>query len=326
MKAIIPAAGVGTRLRPHTHTLPKALLYVAGKPIISHILDDVVALGPSSVVLIVGYKGDLIEKYVRKAYPDLNVDFVVQKERRGIAHAIEMTRDVANAGEPLLIVLGDTIIQAELGKIVDCKAHALGVREVEDPRRFGVAEVEGGKITNLVEKPAEPKSNLALVGLYYFQESGALFDAIKYIIDNDITTKGEYQITDAMQHMIAGGEAFEPFAIDDWFDCGKPEALLETNRKLLENGPGAPSVAGSIIIPPVSISPNAEIVNCIIGPFVSVADDAVVHNSIVRDSILAEGATVKDATLEGSLIGPGAVVNGGFSKLDVGDSSQVTLK
>lgn len=326
MKAIIPAAGIGTRLRPHTYTLPKALLYVAGKAIISHILDDVVALGPSSVVLIVGYKGDLIEEFVRKQYPDLKVDFVVQKERRGIAHAIEMTRSVANAGEPLLIVLGDTIIQTELGKIIECKSHALGVKEVEDPRRFGVAEVEGGKITRLVEKPAEPRSNLALVGLYYFQQSGALFDAIKYVIDNDITTKGEYQITDAMQHMIDGGEIFEPFGIDEWFDCGKPEAMLETNRKLLENGSGTPSVDGSIIIPPVSISPSAEIVNCIVGPYVSIASDVIVHNSIVRDSILAEGAKVKDATLEGSLIGPNATVTGGFQKLDVGDSSEVTLK
>jgi len=326
LKAIIPAAGIGTRLRPHTYTLPKALLYVAGKPIISHILDDVVALGPTSVVLIVGYKGDLIEEYVRKQYPDLEVDFVVQEQRRGIAHAIEMTRSVANAGEPLLIVLGDTIIRTELGKIVECKAHALGAKEVDDPRRFGVAEVENGRITKLVEKPAEPKSNLALVGLYYFQDSGALFDAIKYVIDNDITTKGEYQITDAMQHMIDQGETFEPFGIDEWFDCGKPEAMLETNRKLLENGTGTPSVDGSIIIPPVSISPTAEIVSCIIGPHVSIAGDVVVHNSIVRDSILADGAKVKDAAIEGSLIGPNAVVNGGFHKLDVGDSSEVTLK
>jgi glucose-1-phosphate thymidylyltransferase len=326
LKAIIPAAGIGTRLRPHTYTLPKALLFVAGKPIISHILDDVLALGPSSIVLIVGYLGDLIETYVKKAYPDIKVDFVYQEERRGIAHAVEMTRAVANSGEPLLIVLGDTIIKTDLKKITECSVCALGAKEVEDPRRFGVAEVEGGFITRLVEKPAEPKSNLALVGLYYLQDSNSLFDAIKHIIDNDITTKGEYQITDALQLMIERGEKFEPFTIDEWFDCGKPEAMLETNRKLLDDVSGSSSHDGSVIIPPVSISPDAEIVNCIVGPHVSIAANAVVHNTIVRDSIIADGATVKDTVIEESLIGPNAVVDGTFNKLDVGDSSNISTK
>jgi glucose-1-phosphate thymidylyltransferase len=167
LKAIIPAAGIGTRLRPHTYTLPKALLYVAGKPIIAHILDDVVPLAPSSIVLIVGYKGELIEQFVRAKYPQLKVDFVFQEERRGIGHAVDLTRKVADTGEPLLIVLGDTIIKTDLKKVVAQKTHVLGVKEVEDPRRFGVAEVSGGRITKLVEKPQEPTSNLALVGLYY---------------------------------------------------------------------------------------------------------------------------------------------------------------
>ncbi len=325
MKAIIPAAGVGTRLRPHTYTLPKALLFVAGKPIISHILDDVIALGPSSVVLIVGYHGGLIEQYVKAKYPDLKVDFVTQAERRGIAHAIDMTKDVANTGEELLIVLGDTIIKSDLGKITSVEHNALGVREVEDPRRFGVAETDGTRITNLVEKPAEPKSNLALVGLYWLQNSKPLFDAIRHIIDNDITTKGEYQITDALQLMIKNGAQFETFGIDDWFDCGKPEAMLETNRKLLEDKGEAAQVDGSVIIPPVSISPDAEIVGSVIGPYVSVAEGAKVHNSVVRDSVLAEGCTVANAVLESSLVGPNAVVRGQRRTVDVGDSSIIDI-
>jgi glucose-1-phosphate thymidylyltransferase len=326
LKAIIPAAGIGTRLRPHTYTLPKALLYVAGKPILSHILDDVVALGPSSIVLIVGYKGDLIEAYVRKQYPDLNVDFVVQEERRGIAHAVNLTRGVADTGEELLVVLGDTIIRTDLERITKSSANALGVKEVEDPRRFGVAEVDGGRITHLVEKPAEPKSNLALVGLYWLQDSGPLFEAIKYVIDNDITTRGEYQITDALQKMIDDGADFAPFGIDEWFDCGKPEAMLETNRKLLEDGAQPTLVDGSVIIPPVSISPGAEIVNSIIGPYVSVAEGVTVHNAIIRDSVVAEGATVRDTLLESSLVGNNAVITGGFQQVDVGDSSEITFK
>ncbi len=326
MKAIIPAAGIGTRLRPHTYTLPKALLYVAGKPIIAHILDDVVALAPSSIVLIVGYKGELIEKYVRKHYPQLQVDFVFQEERRGIGHAVDLTRKVADSGEPLLIVLGDTIIKTDLKKVVAHKTNVLGVKEVEDPRRFGVAEVEGGRISKLVEKPQEPQSNLALVGLYYLNDGKPLFDAVREIIERNITTNNEYQITDALQLMIGRGAEFVPFVIDEWFDCGKPEAMLETNRKLLKNSDHAPAIDGSIVIPPVSISPGAEIVNSIIGPYVSIAERCVIHSSVVRDSVISEGATVTDALLESSLIGANAVIRGGFKKLDVGDSSEINFK
>jgi glucose-1-phosphate thymidylyltransferase len=326
LKAIIPAAGIGTRLRPHTYTLPKALLYVAGKPIISHILDDVVPLAPSSIVLIVGYKGELIEQFVRKQYPQLKVDFVFQHERRGIGHAVDLTRDVANRGEPLLIVLGDTIIKTDLKKVVAHKTHVLGVKEVEDPRRFGVAEVTNGRITRLVEKPADPPSNLALVGLYYLLDAKGLFDAVREIIERNITTNNEYQITDALQLMIGRGAEFVPFVIDEWFDCGKPEAMLETNRKLLKNAPSTPPIEGSIVIPPVSISPGAEIVNSIIGPYVSIAERCVIHSSVVRDSVVSEGATVTDALLESSLIGANAVIRGGFKKLDVGDSSEISFK
>ncbi len=327
MKAIIPAAGVGTRLRPHTYTLPKALLYVAGKPIISHILDDVVELGVSSIVLIVGYKGDLIEAYVKKNYPEIDVDFVVQEERKGIGHAVDLTRDLADTGEPILIILGDTILKTDLREMVRSKSNALGVKEVSDPRRFGVCELSGGYITRLVEKPEDPPSNLALVGLYYFMDSKSLFEALREEIESGIMNHGEYQITDALQIMIEKGDKFIPYSIDEWFDCGKPEAMLETNRKLLEDSDARmPSIDGSIVIPPVSISPGAEIANSIVGPYVSVADGVVIRNSIVRDSVIAEGATVTEALLEASLVGEKAVIKGGFQKVDVGDSSEITFR
>lgn len=326
MKAIIPAAGVGTRLRPHTYTLPKALLYVAGKPIIAHILDDIVPLKPTRFVLIVGYKGELIESFVKTHYPSLPAEFVFQEERRGIAHAVDLTRKVANGDEPLLIVLGDTIIKTDLRAVAARKTHVLGVKEVDDPRRFGVCEVRGERITRLVEKPADPPSNLALVGLYYLQQAGPLFEAIRHNIERNVTTNNEYQITDALQLMIERGAEFSPFVIDEWFDCGKPEAMLETNRKLLKNAPGARPIEGSIVIPPVSISPTAEIVNSIIGPYVSIADRVAIHSSIVRDSVLSEGAVVTDALLESSLVGANAVIRGGFKKLDVGDSSEISFK
>jgi glucose-1-phosphate thymidylyltransferase len=279
----------------------------------------------SSIVLIVGYKGDLIEAYVREHYPSVKVDFVEQAERRGIAHAIHLTRSVADTGEPLIVVLGDTIVKTDLAAITKLGANALGVKAVEDPSRFGVCELDDGRITALVEKPADPPSDLALVGLYYLQNGTTLFEAIQRVIDGNIMTKGEYQITDALQLMIEGGEAFLPFTIDEWFDCGKPEAMLETNRKLLEDVRESPRVDGSVVIPPVSISPGAEVVASIVGPYVSVAEGVVIDHSIVRDSVLAEGSRVKDSMLEGSLIGPNARVEGKYTRLDVGDSSEIII-
>jgi glucose-1-phosphate thymidylyltransferase len=326
MIAIIPAAGIGTRLRPHTYTLPKALLYVAGRPIISHILDDVKRLDVSSVVVIVGYKGELVEEYVAKEYRELRPKFVFQEKRDGIGHAVHLTREAADTGEPVLIILGDTIVRTDLKKITALGTNALGVKEVEDPRRFGVCEVEEGRIVRLVEKPKDPPSNLALVGLYWLRDSSLLFRMLDEQIARDIRTRGEYQITDALQMMIDRGARFVPFTIDDWFDCGKPEALLETNRALLAGHAGVPETEGSVVIPPVSIAATARIVNSIVGPHVSVGSGSVVENSIVRDSILDQGSSVKDCLLEGSIIGPRAVVRGGFQRLNIGDSSEAISK
>ncbi len=325
MKVIVPAAGVGTRLRPHTYTLPKALLHVAGKPIISHILDEVRDLEPSGVVVIVGYKGDLIREYVAEQYPYLPVEFVAQEERRGIGHAVYLTRKVADAGEPLLVILGDTIIRTDLKEFVKSKHNALGVKEVADPRRFGVAETKNGDILRLVEKPENPTSNLAVVGLYYLSDSELLFKMLQEQRDKNIKSHGEYQITDVLQMMIEKGSRFIAFRIDDWFDCGKPETLLATNRKLLEDHMETPEIKGSVILGPVSIAPSARIVNCIVGPYVSIASGCTVENSLVKDSVVDRNAVVKSCLLDGSIIGSGAVVEGGFNKLNISDSSEVTL-
>jgi glucose-1-phosphate thymidylyltransferase len=326
VKAIIPAAGLGKRLRPHTYSIPKALLFVAGKPILSHILDDVISLGVSSVALIVGYKGDLIESFIHEKYPDLSVDFVYQEERLGIGHAVNLTRNVANGKEPLLIVLGDTIIKTDLNDVVKSKSNILGVKEVEDPRRFGVCELEGDRIVKLLEKPEVPPSNLALVGLYYLQDPSVLFECLQEEIEKGMRTHGEYQITDALQMMIDRGSEFRPHLIDAWFDCGKPDALLETNRHLLNAVVDIPEIEGSIIIPPVSIAATAEIIGSIIGPFVSIGASSVVKHSVVRDSVLAENVLVVRSLLEKSLIGSHALVKGHFKALNVGDYSEVVVE
>lgn len=326
MKAIIPAAGIGKRLRPHTYSVPKALLYVAGKPILSHILDDVLSLGVSSIALIVGYKGDLIETFVKERYPEATIHFVYQEQRLGIGHAVDLTAHVANSAEPLLIILGDTIIKTNLASVVAADTNILGVKEVEDPRRFGVCELEGDRIVKLVEKPDVPPSNLALVGLYYFLDPSLLFDCLREEIENDIKTRGEYQITDALQMMIDRGAVFKPHRIDEWFDCGKPDALLATNRHLLDNVENSPAFPGSIIRSPVSIDPSAKISASIIGPYVSIGAGSIVNNSIIQDSVLGENVTVEQSLLDKSLIGSRAVVKGHFSALNVGDSSEIFVE
>jgi glucose-1-phosphate thymidylyltransferase len=321
MKAVIPVAGEGTRLRPHTHTVPKPLLRVAGKPILGHILDDVVELGIRDVVLIVGYRGQHIVDYVKANY-DLNVSLVEQRERLGLGHAIYLTRDIVG-DEPMLVLLGDTIFKGDFARIVAAGGNHLGVKEVPDPERFGVVEVEDGKIVNLVEKPAEPRSNLAIVGIYCIEDTRGLFDALETIVSEDLRTRGEYQLTDALNLMIRRGIDLEAFEIDGWYDCGKAETLLETNRDLLEMAGSSVKVPGSIIIDPVNVAEDVKIESSVIGPFVSIAGKTVVRNSIIKNSILGSNALVEDALLGSSLIGDNAVVRGFFKKLNVGDSSEI---
>jgi glucose-1-phosphate thymidylyltransferase len=326
MRAIIPVAGIGTRLRPHTHTVPKALVQVAGKPILGHILDELVPLDVTDIVLVTGYMGDRVRSYMEDAYPDLNVCYVHQEERQGLGHAIHLTRDCVD-DEPLLIVLGDTIVTADYSHLLKGSRTLIGVKEVDDPTRFGVVEVDGGRVTGLVEKPDVPPSNLAIVGLYYIKESRSMFDALEEIIDHGITTKGEYQLTDALRIMLEAGVDMGTFKVEGWYDCGLPDTLLETNRFLLERsgGSGASSGSDSVIIQPVSIDPTAVISRSIVGPYVSVAAGARITDSVVRDSILNASAEVERSLLDRSLIGEGAVVRGHFQRLNVGDSSEIVI-
>ncbi|HLP29451.1 MAG TPA: nucleotidyltransferase family protein, partial [Candidatus Didemnitutus sp.] len=225
MHAIIPVAGIGTRLRPFTHSLPKVLVNVAGKPILGHILDTLVAQGVTSATIITGYKGELVEEYVRSTY-ELNVTFVVQEEMLGLGHAIWVARESLKE-EPVLIILGDTVFDVDLSVLATSQFSSLGVKYVDDPRRFGVVIEEGGFVHRLVEKPETPVSNLAIVGLYFIRRPEALRTALTSLIDNDLRTKGEYQLTDALQLMVDAGEKFTTFSVDGWYDCGKPETLLQ---------------------------------------------------------------------------------------------------
>ena len=323
MKAVIPVAGIGKRLRPHTHTSPKALITVAGKPILGHIVDSLVDMGVTELIPIVGYKGDQITEYLTDTY-DMKINFVYQQEQKGIAHAVDLTRQHADNSE-IIIILGDTIIDTDFTKIPEAGDFVLGVREVEDPKRFGICEVDGGVISSIVEKPDDPKGNLAIVGLYYFKDSAPLFEACRAVIDRDIKTKGEYQITDALSLMIDSGTTFVPYEIDGWYDCGRVETLLETNRVLLEGVKNGAHGKNSVIIPPCFIDPASTIENSVVGPYVSVAAGCSITDSVVKNSILNDGSSLSNVVLDSSVIGAGAEVTRSSSILNISDDSQVDL-
>lgn len=324
MKAIIPVAGIGKRLRPHTLNIPKALLNVAGKPILGHIVDSLLSMGVKELIPIVGYKGELIREYLSSAYR-IPTTFVEQTEPKGIAHAVSLARPYADGSE-LVIILGDTIIKTDFRRIPTVGDWVLGVHEVEDPTRFGICEVDSGVISRIVEKPEHPKGNLALIGLYYFMDSTPLFAACAEVIDRNITTKGEFQITDALQLMIDHGTAFRPYRIDGWYDCGKVETLLETNRILLEDTQTSASCDGCIVIPPCSIDEGSRIANSIIGPYVSVAKGCEIRSSIIENSILNEGSSIENIILEGSVVGAYAEVTGRKGSVNVSDYSQIDYR
>lgn len=321
MKAIIPAAGIGTRLRPHTHTAPKALLHVAGKPILGHILDELRAFGIRDVVIIVGFMGDKIVEYVTKNY-NIKATFVTQEELKGLGWAIYITRKHFT-DEPILIILGDTIFDTDLNQVIGGEYDSVGAKKVDDPRRFGIAETDGKFVTALVEKPDSPTSNLALVGIYYIKSVGLFSKSLEEIVSKEITTRGEYQLTDALELMIKSGCKMTTFNVDGWFDCGKPETLLATNRYLLSQIKSVDRRDGNVLIPPVFISPTAVLESSVVGPYVSVGDNSRIIRSIVTDSIISEGAEVVDSMLDSSLVGNNSYLSGHYQKVNLGDSSEI---
>ena len=323
--AVIPAAGMGSRLRPHTHTTPKPLLHVAGKPILGYILDEVVRLGIRKVALVVGYMGDQIIAFAEKEYHNCEIVPVVQDNQQGLGHAVFLTREWAD-GYPTLIIYGDTIIEGDFSSAVTVEADGtIGVQRVEDPRRFGVVQVDGKRINRLVEKPEEFVSDLAIVGINFVRRSDLLFESLDKLMQQNLRTRGEYQLTDAFGLMVEKGANLEAFQVDHWFDCGAPDSLLETNRHLLDHRASAVSREGVILVPPVFVSDSAEIEMSVLGPYVSVGDGAKVSHALIRDSIIGEEARVTGCFLERSLVGENAVVEAGPRKLNVGDSSEVSL-
>ncbi len=328
MKAVIPVAGIGTRLRPHTHTQPKALIPIAGKPILGHIIDSLIAAHVSEFVFIIGYMGDKIEQFVSETYPQITADFVIQTTGRGTGHAIWLAKEKLGT-KNMLIVLGDTIADVDFEKMIASPTSMLCVKKVNDPRMFGVAELnDDGTIKAVLEKPAIPKSNLALVGIYYIKDTDKLLEAIEYNIQHKITTQNEYHLTDGLMRMISQGVVMRTIDVDNWFDCGKKEILLDTNATLLkrmEIDYSQMQFPNTIIIPPVFIGKNCKISNSIIGPNVSIGDNAILNYSIVKESIIGPYAQLEFAILERSLLGNDAYLKGMKQSLNIGDSTEINF-
>jgi glucose-1-phosphate thymidylyltransferase len=329
MKAIIPVAGAGTKLRPHTYTQPKALIPLAGKTILSIIVDQLREAGINEFIFIVGYLGDKIKDYVTEKYPGLQASFVQQSERHGIGHAIQLTKDIVKDDE-IFVVLGDTICEYDVQEMLNMPCSALGVKRVDDPRDFGVVEMgEDGFITRVVEKPQIPKSNMALVGVYRIKETPFLFSCLENNIRNQVMSRGEFSITDAIECMIEHGAKFQPFKVQNWFDCGKKETLLESNATLLKKFGGIISpehnFENTIIIPPVSVAQGCDIKNSIIGPNVTIGEKTSINYSIVKNSIIGSFADLYDIVLTHSLIGSDTEVKGESRSLNIGDNTEIDL-
>ncbi|MDO9172055.1 MAG: sugar phosphate nucleotidyltransferase [bacterium] len=321
MKALIPAAGTGTRLRPHTHNKPKALLPVAGKPILGHIIDDLLQAGVDEVVLIIGYCGEAVRAWAAGAYPGLPVTCVEQSERLGLGHAVWTARD-AIGDEPFFCILGDTIVKTDYRRLLADPHNCIAVREVADPRRFGVVEMRDGEVLRFVEKPEVPPSNLAIVGAYLLRDAPSLWAAMDRIVAEDRRTRGEYQLTDGLQAMLAGGCRFSVQTVGEWYDCGKRETWLETNRALLDADPAATG-ASSGVAPPCLIAPGARVVRSRLGPHVVVGAGALIEDCDLTDTIVGDGAEVRRCRLTGSLIGERALVTDVDGSVNVGDDSEV---
>lgn len=329
MKAIIPVAGAGTKLRPHTYTQPKALIPLAGKTILSINVDQMHEAGINDFVFIVGYLGEKIQDYITAKYPDLNCHFVYQNVRKGTGHAIDLTKQIVGE-EEVFIVLGDTICEYDIAEVINSPYSMLGVKKVDDPRGFGVAEIDDqGFISRVVEKPSIPKSNMALVGLYKIKNTNYLFKCLQTIITNNIKSNNEFNLTDALECMIQEGAKFKSFRVQNWFDCGKKESLLQSNAILLKKFGGSIAEANTfentIFIPPVSIGEGCDIKNSIIGPNVAMGDNTSVIFSIVTDSIVGSYSKLYDVVLDDSLIGSDTEIRGEKRSLNIGDNTEIDL-
>jgi glucose-1-phosphate thymidylyltransferase len=321
----VPVAGFGTRLRPHTYTLPKALMPVAGKPILGHILDELLEIGVDEVVLVVGHLGEKIEAYVRENY-EVPVHFVRQERPLGNGHAIYVAREYLE-DEAVLIMLGDTIFRGDFRPMLRSPVSLIGVREVPDPRRFGVVEVDDhGRVLRVVEKPEHPPSNLAITGVYFIHDTPLFRRCLERLIHEDRRVRGSTGWRTPCSCTWTRGRSSAPTRWRSGTTAGRRRRVLAANRALLDLlDPPAPRLEGALVHPPVAIAPTAVIEESVVGPHVSVAEGARVVRSVIRDCIVNRNATVRHVVLQGSLIGEGCVFGRTAHPGQPGDDSEIEL-
>jgi glucose-1-phosphate thymidylyltransferase len=328
MKVIIPLAGKGTRLRPHTHITPKPMLKIAGKPVIDYVMEDLERLGDvEQVIYITGHLKDKVEEYARTKYPFPSV-FIEQKVQDGTAGAVALAK--AYVDQPVFIIFVDTIFDADLSVVKRTDADGIiWVKTVEDYQRFGVVVSDGqGNMTKIVEKPSEPVSKRANIGLYYIKNWRLLMEGVEWTLKQP-KNKGEYYLTDAFQYMIDKGAKIKVIDVEGWYDAGEQGTLLDTNRTMLEKGRAkrpASVPAGVTLIDPVYIEDGVTLSGSTLGPNVSVGAGSRVEASVLRDTIVGVGATISNSTLSASMVGDAAVVDGAKGQLNVSDHSVVKIQ
>lgn len=333
LNIVIPMAGYGTRMRPHTWTRPKPLVTVAGKAVLGHVLDGLQSapnFEQAEITFILGYLGEMVKPYMQAEYPEIKTHYVYQKELLGQSHAIAQAREHMQG--PTLIVFVDTMIDADYAFLAEDEADSvIWVKEVEDPRRFGVVELgEGDWVKGLIEKPDTMENNLAIVGVYYFKRGEDLMQAIDAQISGEVRTKNEYFLADAIGLMLERGMTLRAKTVDLWLDAGLPETVLESNRELLERGADNASTLEAServeIVPPVSIHPSTQIKNSVVGPYVSVREECVIEGSKIQNSVLEKGAQVHGSELSASILGERAQVSDYSGSLNIGDDSSIKGK
>jgi len=321
MQVVLPLAGYGKRMRPQTWSKPKPLVSVAGKPVLGHVLDTLEAASPDSYILITGWLGEQVRDYMASEHPQLTARYVVQEELKGQAHAIYLAKEWLKG--PTLIVFVDTLFAGNVRNLgSEGEDGIIWTKEVPDPRRFGIVVVEDGYIKRFVEKPSTTEHRQAIIGAYWVRDGEALIRATETLMASGRSLGGEYYLADALQAMVDEGARFVTRPVSVWEDCGTPEALLHTQRYLLDHGHHREvPVEDAVLVPPVHVADGAVIRRSVIGPYVSVGNGARVEDSVVRDSVIEAGATVSRQVLANSLVGRQAIVGGDVRSVNIGDDA-----
>jgi len=331
MKIIVPMAGRGSRLRPHTLTVPKPLIPIAGKPIVQRLVEDITRVCGQKVdeiAFVIGDFGAVVEAELLEIAKSLNAKGAIyhQDEALGTAHAILCAKKALKG--PVVIAFADTLFRADFTLDAE-KDGIIWVQKVKDPKAYGVVKMnENDVITDFIEKPQEFVSDLAIIGIYFFKDGLKLGDELQYLIDNNIKEKGEFQLTNALENMKQKGAKFYPGKVDEWLDCGNPVAAVHANKRVLEytandESRKALNIENAEILEPCFIGSNVQLKNCTIGPYVSIGNNTCITNSTIKNTIIQNNTTIIDADLEDSMIGNRVEYRGGNKRISIGDYSKI---